>query len=151
MHKSWQGIRRNACAACGGQGFRVKWSDRRNYRYHVQIYHETYPGERGADGGMISAGLKYTVARNPANVSYEGPEAENVLNEHTQHLTSCGRFAVSAPYGRTFVSDREADRTVERLASGMPVFVTRGIAIAATIGLALPAWISALVVLFDSM
>ncbi|WP_323672356.1 hypothetical protein [Candidatus Poriferisodalis multihospitum] len=46
--------------------------------------------------------------------------------------------------GRTFASDREADRMVERLASGLPVFITRAAAVAATVGVVLPAWLAVL-------
>jgi len=45
-------------------------------------------------------------------------------------------------HGRTFASDREADRMVERLASGLPVFIARAAAVAATLGLVLPAWLA---------
>ncbi len=145
----------DSCVACGGEGVKPRRADRHKYRYFVAVYHEAWPlhdEELEAEYGpmpndsYLPAGLKYKVARNP--VGRYGEKVRGASDGWTEVLTSCGRFTKEWRQARTFASDREADRTVERLASGLPVFVTRAIGIAALVGVAVPAWISALVMLF---
>jgi len=143
--------RHGNCAACGGNGDRQTWADRHKYRYFVVVYKEVWPlvddEIEEAHGPLpndqyVPAGLKYEVARNPIG----RPHSERVRHrgsKPTEFLTSCGRFTADWEYARTFASDREADRTVERLASGLPVFITRAAAITAAVGLVVPACISA--------
>ena len=127
------------------------------YRYFVAIYHETWPLHEDdieyAHGPLpnksyVPSGLKYQVARNPA--ARYGEKVIGGTDNWTECLTSCGRFSEEWGHGRTFASDREADRTVERLASGLPVFITRAIALAAATGVVVPAWISAVAALVHS-
>lgn len=143
------------CVACGGTGVKAKRQDRRKYRYFVAVYHEVWPlapddieEEHGPlrNDQYLPSGLKYTVNRCP--ISYWGEKVRGNTEGWTECLTSCGRFTREWTHSRTFASDREADRTVERLASGLPVFITRAVALAATFGVVLPAWTSALVMLF---
>lgn len=139
------------CLACGGEGIKRKWSDRRRYRYFVVIYHEPWSlvdEETEEEHGplpkdqYLPAGLKYEVARSPLRRYSE--RLIDTKDGKAELLASCGRFTREWGYGRTFASDREADRTVERLASGLPVFITRAVAVAATFGVVLPAWLSLL-------
>ena len=147
----------DSCTACGGKGVKPKRRDRHKYRYFVVINHETWPLHEhdieDAHGPLpnknyIPSGLKYRVARNP--VGRYGENVTGGADDWTECLTSCGRFTKRWSHGRTFASDREADRTVERLASGLPVFITRAIALAAAIGVVVPAWISAVAALVHS-
>lgn len=142
--------------ACEGEGIRRKWGDKRRYRYFVAIYHQAWPlhsddieEEHGPlpNKSYVPNGLKYVVARNPR--SLPGERVRGGSSGWSEELAPCGRFTGSWLQGRTFASDREADRTVERLASGLPIFVTRAVAIAATIGVVVPAWISAGVALLS--
>ena len=147
----------DSCVACEGEGVKPRRAERHQYRYFVFVRHQVwslideeieeahgpFPNDR-----YLPAGLKYAVARSPAG-SY-GEIIRSGPDDATEVLTSCGRFTKEWHQGRTFASDREADRTVERLASGLPVFITRAIAVAATVGVAVPAWISALVMLWQA-
>lgn len=145
-------MHKNNCIACGGNGSKRKWGDRHKFRYFVAIYHEVWPlhddhieYEHGPlrNDSYLPTGLKYQVARCPTGLY--GEKVTGSAESHTELLTSCGRFTKDWQKGRTFASDREADRTVERLASGLPIFVTRAIAIAAAVGVAGPALVSAVV------
>ena len=91
--------------------------------------------------GRSGHGLKYRVAR---RADGDDGEALYIGDDTAEVLTSCGRFVSDLSHGRTFASDREADRMVERLASGLPVFTTRAAAVAATVGVVLPAWLAVL-------
>lgn len=91
--------------------------------------------------GVTGHGLKYQVVRRVA--SGRG-ESLGFGDTDIEFLTSCGRFSSDHSHARTFASDREADRMVERLASGLPVFITRAAAVAATLGIVLPAWLTVL-------
>ena len=133
------------CVACHGDGVRPKWSDRHSYRYFVAIYHEVWPlfdeTLEEAHGPLPNdqytpTGLKYNVFRSP--MRQHGEKVTGGVDGWAECLTSCGRFTKYWLHGRTFASDREADRMVERLASGLPVFITRAVAVAITLGVVAP-------------
>ena len=141
------------CVACDGRGIKRRpWKDRRRYRYFVAVHQQVWPlhddeveYHEPPNSSYLPNGLKYEVARNPA-----GNYGENIRGNrqsHTELLVACGRFTKDWSQARTFASDREADRMVERLASGLPIFVTRAAAILAVPLIVAPAWISALVML----
>jgi len=138
----------SSCVACGGGGVRPKWRERRKYRYFVVVTHQLWTThddelEPLPKDLYVPAGLKYRVARCP--VSDYGESLSRGTSGSSECLASCGRFTEDWHEARTFASDREADRTVERLASGLPVFITRWVAIGAAFAIAAPAWISAIV------
>ena len=128
----------SSCAACLGTGVRAKRGERFAYRYFV-IVSEAQRGSTSA--GRSGHGLKYRVAR---RADSDDGEELYIGDNSAEVLTSCGRFVNDGTHGRTFASDREADRMVERLASGLPVFITRAAAVAATVGVVLPAWLAVL-------
>lgn len=142
------------CVACGGKGIKRKWGDRRRYRYFVAVYQETWPLHDHdiedlhgplSPKSYLPNGLKYQVARNPTGLV--GEQVRGTPAAYTEKLMACGRFTKDWTAARTFASDREADRTVERLASGLPIFITRAVAILAVPLVVAPAWISAVVML----
>ncbi len=132
----------STCVSCAGLGVRAKRSERFAYRYFVIVNeaHQAFDMS-SSSGGRRGHGLKYEVARHA-----DGDQGEELAfgDSEVEVLTTCGRFSSDFKQGRTFASDREADRTVERLASGMPIFITRAAALAATIGVVVPAWLAVL-------
>ena len=133
--------------------------DRFKYRYCIDILdpidtaaavrlHHSKPGEPVSLDGTSTLSPRYTVAR----WTVGGPRTQDITGQgggrkegEKQFLAPCGRFVCTQHgYNRVFASDREADRMVERLASGMPVFITRAAAIAGTLGVVVPAWLAAL-------
>ena len=92
---------------------------------------------------LEAEGPRYKIARCVSNAVAESGHWQD---GQKQFFTACGRFVDNDPgYARTFASAREADRMVDRLASGMPVFITRAAAVAATVGVAVPAWLAVLI------
>lgn len=132
----------SSCAACPGTGVKAKRGERFACRYFV-IVSEAQRGTPSStgNGGQSGHGLKYRVAR---RADSDGGEELCIGDNSVEVLTSCGRFVNDFMRGRTFASDREADRMVERLASGLPVFITRAAAVAATVAVVLPAWLAVL-------
>lgn len=136
------------CVSCDGEGRRIRRSDRFRYRYCVDVIEPVRGSIVGASEEVRADPMRWQYARPHYLVArcVIGSVAErgSWKDGEKQFLTACGRFRDDSDpqYARSFVSDREADRVVDRLASGMPVFVTRATAVAATIGVALPAWLA---------
>ena len=110
---------------CGGQPHRRR--NRREYVYSIEGHNRELRQDH-----LVIRTLK-------ADESFL-----TTIGQQRSYLCLRGHWTEDFQSAWRFGSEREVDRMVERLNSGMPVFPQRAIALAASLGIVLPALASAI-------